>query len=381
MPTWLDRTVSVERLTEEINQAHTRCNQRKVMALHDARLCGELLSKVREQLGHGHFGQYVDEHFPFGRRQARRYLRLYRNWDRLDVSINQPETIDEALALLVDPVDQEAKRTSKSVLDVEPEELADAPDPQIGTPSADLNVTTEDSATDLDEPAAIAGEYEHVEDDGDDETIVEDDEPQPVRPKPSVAIDSGEFPLLRNIDRSRQPERSRVMTEWSKAFHSTVPWALGSLAELIEDVHSFEAWKEYASAKTPEQFFERIGLLNLDLETPAKLIRFIRTGSEDSEAEVLRDQLSDLADQQQPMQDEIDLLRKLTESNDPLADAVAENVALRKQVHGLVSHGKGQFNEIENRKKHIEGLYKQIKAVEGKLKRANDEIARLKGGA
>jgi len=93
-----------------------------------------------------------------------------------------------------------------------------------------------------------------------------------------VKIDSGEFPLMRNVDASRQPERANVYNAWIKAFSYNVPDAVAHLAEIIEDVYAFELWKD-KYLDTPQQFFERVGILGLDLEDPAKLIKALRDGN------------------------------------------------------------------------------------------------------
>lgn len=91
----------------------------------------------------------------------------------------------------------------------------------------------------------------------------------------SLSIESGEFPLMRNVDVSRQPERANVYNEWSKVFHSQLPYAVEHLADVIEDVYAFELWRD-KYLDTPEQFFERLGLFELDLDEPAKLIKELR---------------------------------------------------------------------------------------------------------
>jgi predicted transcriptional regulator len=102
----------------------------------------------------------------------------------------------------------------------------------------------------------------------------------------SVTIDSGGFPLMRNINYSRQPERSKVYNEWSKAFHYDVPGAVEHLADVIEDVYSFELWKD-KYLETPEQFFAQLGLLDLDLDEPAKLIKELRKKRSTKRAQII----------------------------------------------------------------------------------------------
>ena len=103
----------------------------------------------------------------------------------------------------------------------------------------------------------------------------------------SVRVDSGQFPLMRNVDVSRQPERSKVYNAWTKAFNSNVPDAVGHLADIIEDVYAYELWRDNY-LETPEQFFEQIGILGLDLEDPAKLINALRSGDQKKIEQVKR---------------------------------------------------------------------------------------------
>jgi hypothetical protein len=90
-----------------------------------------------------------------------------------------------------------------------------------------------------------------------------------------VTVNSGEFPLMRNIDMSKQPQRSHVYAEWSKAFNDRVPWAIDNLANVIEDIYTYELWKE-RQLSGPEEMLERFGIIGLDLDNPAKLIRELR---------------------------------------------------------------------------------------------------------
>jgi hypothetical protein len=90
-----------------------------------------------------------------------------------------------------------------------------------------------------------------------------------------VTVNSGEFPLLRNIDASRQPNRAHVYNEWSKHFNDRVPWALESLANVVEDVMTYKVWEEYR-LPGPAEYLERIGITGLNLEDPAKLIKALR---------------------------------------------------------------------------------------------------------
>ena len=103
----------------------------------------------------------------------------------------------------------------------------------------------------------------------------------------AVRIDSGEFPLMRNVDTAYQPNRAKIYNDWSRAFNDQVPDAIDHLADVIEDVYAFELWKDKYLA-TPEEFFERIGLFDLDLKEPAKLIAELRKKNSSKKAEIVR---------------------------------------------------------------------------------------------
>jgi len=101
-----------------------------------------------------------------------------------------------------------------------------------------------------------------------------------------VSINSGEFPLMRNVDMSHQPNRSKVYTAWSKAFTYDVPEAVEHLADIVEDVYTYELWKD-DYLDTPEQFFERYGIFGLDLDEPAKLIKALRSKRSTKKSEII----------------------------------------------------------------------------------------------
>lgn len=90
-----------------------------------------------------------------------------------------------------------------------------------------------------------------------------------------VKIDSGKFPLMRDVDVNRQPERSKVYSAWIRAFSYSVPDAVEHLADIIEDVYAYELWKDNF-LDTPEAFFDRMGILGLNLDEPAQLIKDLR---------------------------------------------------------------------------------------------------------
>ena len=91
-----------------------------------------------------------------------------------------------------------------------------------------------------------------------------------------VNVDSGEFKLLRHVDINHQPSREKVVSEWIWAFDNSVPVAIENIADVIEDVFQYPIiWQERRKAG-PIDFLESIGIIGLDLDKPAKLLKDLR---------------------------------------------------------------------------------------------------------
>ena len=91
-----------------------------------------------------------------------------------------------------------------------------------------------------------------------------------------MKIDSGEFKLLRSVDINHQPSRAKVVNEWLWAFDNSVPVAIENIADVIEDVFQYPIiWQERRKAG-PIDFLESIGIIGLDLDKPAKLLKDLR---------------------------------------------------------------------------------------------------------
>lgn len=135
----------------------------------------------------------------------------------------------------------------------------------------------------------------------------------------SVSIDSGEFKLMRNVDIQHQPSRSAVYTEWIRAFSNNVPNAVHHLADVIEDVYTFELWKDNR-LDTPEQFFERMGIFGLNLDEPARLIKELRKKRSSKRDEIVAraEKVRELREQgmtQQAIADELGVSRRTVNSD------------------------------------------------------------------
>jgi len=94
-----------------------------------------------------------------------------------------------------------------------------------------------------------------------------------------VTIDSGEFPLLRNIDVNHQPSRDKVITKWIWAFHYKTPEALENLPEVLADIMKFNVW-ELEFYKSPEEFLKFVGIYDLDLSAASEVLNKIRNKRE-----------------------------------------------------------------------------------------------------
>jgi hypothetical protein len=100
----------------------------------------------------------------------------------------------------------------------------------------------------------------------------------------TVTIDSGDFPLIRNIDHTRQPECSQVFSKWLRIFKDDVPTAMSHLDDVIEDVIRYELWTKVTRGG-PTVLFEHLGLMDLDLESAVKTLKRLRKDSTGKKAQ------------------------------------------------------------------------------------------------
>ncbi len=87
-------------LSSAINEAHKRTTEAAVTALEHARQLGELLEQAKEQLSHGQWLPWLHENCSVNPRQAQKYMRVAREWDRVSSEGNFL-TIDEACSELI----------------------------------------------------------------------------------------------------------------------------------------------------------------------------------------------------------------------------------------------------------------------------------------
>ena len=140
-------------LKEEITYHHKNYEDGVRASVSSACAAGERLETakalIREVDGHGHWEKWVEEHLGFGIRTAQRYMRVYRERDR----ITGAQTIDDALDLLAEPKEpktqhEEPQATAPSLLPDQPTsvliepfelEVLSAPD-QLPLPDSPLYV-------------------------------------------------------------------------------------------------------------------------------------------------------------------------------------------------------------------------------------------------
>ena len=79
----------------------------------------------------------------------------------------------------------------------------------------------------------------------------------------AVRIDSGELPMLHEIDLDKQPERDRVLTAWIRAFNEQTLQGVSRLREVLADIDAYPWVIAEDMMRTPEDFAERIGILAL----------------------------------------------------------------------------------------------------------------------
>jgi len=70
-------------LAETVNREHAACEAAVRSALEHARRCGEALLEAKEAVGHGGFEAWIILDCQVSPRQARNYMTLARNWDKI----------------------------------------------------------------------------------------------------------------------------------------------------------------------------------------------------------------------------------------------------------------------------------------------------------
>jgi hypothetical protein len=90
-------------LATQINEEHRQCLQAANATLEHARRAGELLEQAKAQLDHGQWLPWLKEHFPFSERMAQNYMRVAREWPRLEANPQRVADLSfrDALKLLV----------------------------------------------------------------------------------------------------------------------------------------------------------------------------------------------------------------------------------------------------------------------------------------
>ena len=98
-------------------------------ALHRALRMGAALTIAKTHFNYGEWYPWIDETLPFQARQAQKYMRIYKQRERLNATYRshlKTATIDQAVSLLADPRDQD----EQSALS-EPDDPSEDPDESI----------------------------------------------------------------------------------------------------------------------------------------------------------------------------------------------------------------------------------------------------------
>ncbi len=90
-------------LAEQIDREHELCREATVSVVEHAVRAGELLVQAKDRRGHGAWTSWLEQHCSVTPRQARRYMSLAKNQDRLDEAKRTWKsdfTLAEAMELL-----------------------------------------------------------------------------------------------------------------------------------------------------------------------------------------------------------------------------------------------------------------------------------------
>jgi hypothetical protein len=113
----VEAEASLAELARQIAGAHADALAAARTSVEHARRCGELLLKVKARLPHGRFLPWVEGNCPFSQRTGTNYMRVARDWEKLQATLgaDDPPTIAGALQVLAEP--KEANRQPAADLD------------------------------------------------------------------------------------------------------------------------------------------------------------------------------------------------------------------------------------------------------------------------
>jgi hypothetical protein len=101
------KTTDTAEIAAEIRAEHERAYGKAREALEHARRAGELLIEAKRKLAHGAWAGWLRDNVPFSERTAQGYMRLARQWDRLNAKSATVADLGlrDALTLLAEPGD------------------------------------------------------------------------------------------------------------------------------------------------------------------------------------------------------------------------------------------------------------------------------------
>lgn len=101
---------SLSVLADEINREHDLFEKSARQAIQSAQLIGNKLIEVKDSLPHGQFTGWIASNCKFGERMARNYMRVVKEWPRIEAAQNGNSVavlgINEALRLVAEPKEE-----------------------------------------------------------------------------------------------------------------------------------------------------------------------------------------------------------------------------------------------------------------------------------
>lgn len=92
-------TDELDELASEANKHHHECCRSMCAAIKHAHFAGQMLCSAKDRVGHGNFTEWLEENFDGSVETARVYMRVARNWQRLEPEVNRPRDLSLKRAL------------------------------------------------------------------------------------------------------------------------------------------------------------------------------------------------------------------------------------------------------------------------------------------
>jgi hypothetical protein len=89
-----------QQMADDANDYASDAERQLRSAVDSARAAGDLLLKIRKQIGHGGWGDWLKQHWNHSDRVAQKYMQIALNWSLIEDK--SPKSINHALQLLVE---------------------------------------------------------------------------------------------------------------------------------------------------------------------------------------------------------------------------------------------------------------------------------------